>query len=123
MQLDSLLVSVNTLKQIYSLIIFYLVEEGVEGPGEEEADPANGHDDPHLAQGQGVRDPIDVNQLHVGLDAQLCGDGQPGNMNSEYCKDENYFLLNIYPRLRTTNIRKYRDCLMNVGSCPTLLPE
>ena len=66
-----------SLKQSYSHII-YLVEEGVEGPGEEEADPANGHDDPHLAHAQGVRDPIDVNQLHVLLDAQLCGDGQSG---------------------------------------------
>ena len=62
-----------SLKQSYSHII-YLVEEGVEGPGEEEADPANGHDDPHLALAQGVRDPVDVNQLHVLLDAQLCGD-------------------------------------------------
>ena len=34
--------------------------------------------DPHLGRGQLVRDPVDVNQLHVGLDAQLCGDGQPG---------------------------------------------
>ena len=64
-------------KQSYSQII-YLVEEGVEGPGEEEADPANGHHDPHLARAQGVRDPVDVNQLHVLLHAQLCGDAQPG---------------------------------------------
>ena len=55
----------------------YLVEEGVEGPGQEEADPADGHHDPHLGRGQVMRDPIDVNQLHVGLDAQLCGNGQP----------------------------------------------
>ena len=55
----------------------YLVKEGVEGPGQEKADPANGHHDPHLGRGQGMRDPIDVNQLHVVLDAQLCGDGQP----------------------------------------------
>ena len=47
----------------------YLVEEGVEGPGQEEADPADGHHDPHLGRGQVMWDPIDVNQLHVGLDA------------------------------------------------------
>ena len=66
-----------SLKQSDSQII-YLVEEGVEGPGEEEADPANGHHDPHLARAQGERDPVDVNQLHVLLHAQLCGDAQPG---------------------------------------------
>ena len=90
------------LKQSYSHNI-YLVEEGVEGPGEEEADPANGHDDPHLAQSQGVRDPIDVNQLHVLLDAQLCGDAQPGiYLEFSYaCK-----LHITYPRLSTKNIRK-----------------
>ena len=62
-----------SLRQGYSHII-YLVEEGVEGPGEEEADPANGHDDPHMARAQGVRDPVGVKKLHVLLDAQLCGD-------------------------------------------------
>ena len=98
-----------------------LVNQHVECPRQEEADPSDGHHDPHLGRGQLVRDPVDVNQLHVGLDAQLCGDGQPGKTNSKYCEGENYFLLNIYPRLSTTNIRKYRDCLMNVGSCPTLL--
>ena len=36
-------------------------------------------------------------------------------------KVKSIFFLKIYPRLSTTNIRKYRDCLMNVGSCPTLL--
>ena len=66
-----------SLKQSYSPSI-HLVEEGVEGPGEEEADPANGHHDPHLARAQGVRDPVDVNQLHVLLHAQLCGNAQPG---------------------------------------------
>ena len=35
-------------------------------------------------------------------------------------KVKSIFFLKIYPRLSTTNIRKYRDCLMNVGSCPTL---
>ena len=29
-------------------------------------------------------------------------------------------LKSIYPRLSTKNIRKYRDCVMNVGSCPTV---
>ena len=36
-------------------------------------------------------------------------------------KVKTIFFLKIYPRLSTTNIRKYRDCLMNVGSCPTIL--
>ena len=74
-----------SLKQGYSHII-YLVEEGVKGPRQEEADPSDGHHDPHLGRGQLVRDPVDVDQLHVGLDAQLCGDGQPGIRNSQYCE-------------------------------------
>ena len=69
--------------QLFSNI--YLVEEGVEGPGEEEADPANGHDDPHLALAQGVRVTVDVNQLHVLLHTQLCGDGQPEKDWSNNC--------------------------------------
>ena len=78
-----------SLKQSYSQII-HLVEEGVEGPGEEEAGPANGHHDPHLARAQGVRDPVDVNQLHVLLHAQLCGDAQPG------IREQNKLLEHIY---------------------------
>ena len=61
----------------------YLVEECVERPREEEADPTDGNHDPHMSWGQLVRDPIDVDQLHVVLDAQLCGDGQPGKTNSQ----------------------------------------
>ena len=60
-----------------------LVEQHVERPWQEEADPSDGHHDPHLGRGQLVRDPVDVDQLHVGLDAQLCGDGQPGKVNSQ----------------------------------------
>ena len=67
---------IKSLKQCYSHVI-YLVEKGVEGPGENEADPADGHHEPHLARAQGVRDPVDVNQLHIGLHTQLCSDGQP----------------------------------------------
>ena len=60
------------------------VKHGVGCPGEKEADPANGYHDPHLTRGQGVWDSIDVYQLHVGIDAQLCGNGQPGKGNSQF---------------------------------------
>ena len=73
----------------------YLVEQRVKRPRQEEADPSDGHHDPHLGWGQIVRDPVDVNQLHVGLDAQLCGDGQPGKVNSKYCKGESHIFINI----------------------------
>ena len=81
--------------------MIYLVKEGVEGPGQEEADPADGHHDAHLGRGQVMWDPIDVDQLHVGLDAQLCGDGQPREISQNIVK-----VFTIYPRLSTKNIRK-----------------
>ena len=47
-----------------------------------------------------MRDPVDVDQLHVGLDAQLCGDCQPGKMNSKYCKGENcIFVFQYLPKV------------------------
>ena len=84
MQLDRM-VSVSIPKaELFAYYYFaHLVKQDVERPGEEEADPSDGHHDPHLGRGQLVRDPVDVDQLHVGLDAQLCGDGQPGKMNSQ----------------------------------------
>ena len=84
MQLDRMVsVSIPKAELFANCYSTYLVEQHVERPWQEEADPSDGHHDPHLGRGQLVRDPVDVNQLHVGLDAQLCGDGQPGKVNSE----------------------------------------
>ena len=58
-----------------------LIKDGIEGPAEKEADPANGYHDPHLTRGQGVWDSVDVYQLHVGPHAQLRGDGDADKQN------------------------------------------
>ena len=109
-------------KQSYSQII-YLVEEGVEGPRNEEADPANCHHDPHLAWAQGVRDSIDVNQFHFVLHAQLCGDGQPGKKEeiklSEQiyaCRYENQSSLTVFSHFgKQMNITQWSSDILPSG--------
>ena len=54
-----------------------LVEEDVRDPGGEEAQPADGEDDPDLGLCQLVRDAIHINQPHVGGHAAQGGDCQP----------------------------------------------
>ena len=41
-----------------------------------------------------MRDPVDVNQLHVLLHAQLCGDAQPGIREQNKLLEQHYMLVN-----------------------------
>ena len=80
----------------------HLVEERIEGPGEEEADPTDGHHDPHLALCQDVRVPVDVHQLHVVLHAQLRGNCDAKKisfnktLNTYYCQALVQFSLSFH---------------------------